>query len=181
MRLLWMLLLLLAGLIGGFELAQFVPRGGSTTTITVFNDWRLVCPPPGPQGCELNQNLIDGRSGQAVARILVSGSSPHRVTLLLPYNLALDAGAAIAADGGTPEVLPYESCQGEGCIARATLDAAREDNMRSGGQGRIGALDLAGKPVVLPFSLRGFADGVDALERAEARRTQWWARLIPAF
>jgi invasion protein IalB len=67
---------------------------------------------------------------------------------------------------------PYETCTNVGCIAFVTVDADTLKSLRAstGGQITVAAPNNT-QPVNIPFSLKGFSEAFNVLEREHARRT----------
>jgi invasion protein IalB len=170
------LLLLAAG--GAIALAGERLLGGGIAPgelrIRTFMDWRVVCPAITPQtpDCALTTEVQRDTGGVLLTVSMTDPTPGQNLTLTVPHGVMLESGLGFSIGTEPVRVRPYETCTVAGCIALVTVDA---DTLKSlvgnmGGQVAVAAPNNP-QPINIPFSLRGFAEGFDELERARARRT----------
>jgi invasion protein IalB len=173
------LLLLAAGGAAGFAAAKLIRTDDNSTVITVYQDWRLVCPPAGQQACQADQDVVDGRTGSELARLVIAGSSGARVvTITLPHNLLIPPGIALRVGNAPAQDFPYDLCDRVGCIVPIRVDAHGEANLRHALRGSITVVNAENKTAAILFSLRGLDSALDALDRVTSARTSWWQKIL---
>ena len=163
-------------------LGQGLLGGGSPneTRVTTFSDWRLVCPPvtPATPNCALTTEVMRDTGGTFLTLSMTDPKPGSTLSLTVPHGVMLEPGIAFTVGNEPARVRPYETCTNVGCIALVTVDAdllkALEANMN--GQVSVAAPNNP-QPLAIPFSLKGFAEGYGALERASARRTGFFSFL----
>lgn len=142
--------------------------------ITTFQDWRVICPPvtPTTPNCALTSDVMRDTGGVLLTLSLVDPAAGSQLSLTLPHGVLLDPGLGFTIGNEPTRVRPYETCTNQGCIAIVTMDADTLKSFSSNMEGRVAvAAPNNPQPVVIPFSLKGFADGYGALQRAKARRS----------
>ena len=173
------LLLLAAGAAAGFAAAKLLRGDDNSTIITVYEDWRLVCPPTGQQSCHADQDVVDGHTGAALARLVIASSSGARsVTITLPHNLLIPPGIALKVGNAPAQVFPYDLCDRVGCIVPISVDANGEAKLRNAQRGTITVVNAENKSATIQFSLRGLSNALDAMDRATHARTSWWKKVL---
>jgi invasion protein IalB len=151
--------------------------------ITTFQDWRVICPPlsPATPNCALTSDVMRDTGGVLLTLSLVDPAPGSELSLTLPHGVLLDPGLGFTIGNEPTRVRPYETCTNQGCIAVVTMDADTLKSFNANMEGRIAvAIPNNPQPVVIPFSLKGFADGYGALQRAKARRTGLFSFLTRA-
>ena len=172
--------LLIVGLIVGWFGHKSLAAPPDVPTVSVFQDWRVACPESSRQDgtCEIQQDVLDSKTRSELARLAIfklNGANTLIVTV--PFNVLLDPGIGLGLGNDKPRVYPFETCNGVGCIVRIPLDDDLAKAIGAAPQARILLAGLDGKPVGLPFSLKGYQDALDAYSSAEAKRHSWWRRL----
>lgn len=158
---------------------QPVPVAADPSATTAsFGDWLLRCVKAGDganakRSCEVVQSIVAEGQQAPLAQLAigrVQPGNPLRLTLVLPHNVSLTAAPRLSSSEGDkqPTELGWQRCLPMGCFADA---AARDEVLakwRAAGEGRgqIVFADGAGRPVTLPFSLRGLAQALDALSKS---------------
>ena len=151
-----------------------VPVDPAQTTAT-YGDWVLRCVRHGESGrvraCELMQSVVLQGQQQPVAQIAIGNAEkgePMRLTVVVPAAISLAKGAQITTEAGGTALhqLTWRRCLPGGCFADVVLNAETLKSLRA----RIEPLhlsfkDAADRDVVLPFSLRGLSQALDALSK----------------
>jgi invasion protein IalB len=172
--------LLLIGLAAGWFAHKAVNGAPDIAMISVYDDWRLACPPTTqPDGtCEMQQDVLDAKTHNELARLSIFRlKGDNTLIVTVPFNVLLEPGLALGFGNDKPLVYPYETCNGVGCIARLKFDDTLRAALSKTTQARVLFAGLDGKPVGLPFSVKGFNAAAAAFDSAEARRHSWWRRL----
>jgi len=172
--------LLLIGLAAGWFGHKAINGQADVATVALYQDWRLACPPTSLQdgSCEMQQDVLDAKTRNELARLSIFRLKDENMLIItVPFNVLLEPGLALGFGNDKPTVYQYETCNGVGCIARIKLDDALRKSLGSTTQARVLFAGLDGKPVGLPFSVKGFNDAAAAFDTAEARRHSWWRRL----
>ena len=177
-------LLLVAG--GVITLLGERALGGQATNevrITTFQDWRVICPAvsPATPNCALTSDVLRDTGGVLLTLSVVDPTPGSQLSLTLPHGVLLDPGLGFTIGNEPTRVRPYETCTNQGCIAVVTMDGDTLKSLNGSMEGRIAvAVPNNPQPVVIPFSLKGFADGYGALQRAKARRSGLFSFLTRA-
>jgi invasion protein IalB len=167
--------LLLVGAAAGFAADRiFGGQPANELRLRTFGDWRVTCPAPSakPPNCTLTQD-VRRDTGEMLLSLTVADPSPGKpLSITVPSGVLLDSGLGITVGKQAMKVRPYETCSNAGCFAFLALDAdtLKELQTNTGGQVTI-AVPGNDKPIALPFSLRGFADGFADLAQVHAERT----------
>lgn len=174
--------LFVVGLIAGWfgHGAWASPPDVPTQTLRVYEDWRLACPNTidDKASCELREDVLDEKSRTELAQLVMFRlKGENQLYITVPFNVLLEPGIAIAFGKDKPKLYPFATCNNVGCVVRIKMDEALMNGLRGTQEARILFAGLDGKPVGLPFSLKGFIAGSDAFASAEANRRSWWRRL----
>ena len=172
--------LLVVGLIAGWFGHKAMSAPPDVPTVAVYQDWRVACPQSTDKDatCEVQQDVLDDKSHTELARMTIFRlKDANTLVVTVPFNVLLDPGIALGLGNDKPLVYPFETCNGVGCVVRIPFDETLAKSIAAAPQARILFAGLDGKPVGLPFSLKGFAEANNAFNSAEARRRSWWRRL----
>jgi invasion protein IalB len=172
--------LLIVGLVVGWFGHKALAAPPDVPTVSVYQDWRVACPEMSKQDgtCEIQQDVLDSKTRSQLARLAIfklNGANTLIVTV--PFNVLLDPGIGLGLGNDKPRLYQFETCNGVGCLVRIPLDDNLAKAIGAAPQARILLAGLDGKPVGLPFSLKGYQDAMDAYSNAEAKRHSWWRRL----
>lgn len=142
---------------------------GQTLISTTFGDWVVKCVQrENGLPCEMSQRLVDGKTGLALTRFSIAWSpseDKHALQITVPLGVWLEAGAAMGVGDLKIEGIQYSRCLPSGCMIEALLENPMLSALRSGEEGQLIIFDRMRKPIVLPFSLRGFAEAEARLRR----------------
>jgi invasion protein IalB len=141
---------------------------GATTA--TFGDWVLRCQgAAAARVCEVALTVqIQGQ--QAPIAQFAIGRAPDktlRATVVLPTNIQLPSIVRIAGDAKDKTLeLNWTRCLPGGCFASAPFPDDVMQSWRTGGEPRkLTFVSAAGQGVVLPISLRGLPQAIDALPK----------------
>ncbi|HVJ50922.1 MAG TPA: invasion associated locus B family protein [Aliidongia sp.] len=150
---------------------------GPRFTVQTFGGWTYRCREPYVDGkpdraqCELAQDVFVTKDDKPVPVMAIAfGRDPdlkgHVVTVRVPLGVRLKPGLSVAADGGTPFVLPFDFCGERGCwVSNAAGDALLQA-LKPGKTGRVKLTLVNGRDLTIEFSLTGLAAAVAALDSA---------------
>jgi len=170
-------LLLIAG--GIITLAGERLLGGgqapNETRITQFQDqdWRVTCQSANTatQNCALTEQ-VPGNAGVILTLSITDTKPESSLSLMVPHGVMLQPGLGFTIGNEPTRVRPYETCTNVGCFALVTVDADTLKSLKSNMGGVVAVVAPNNpQPVSIPFSLKGFSDGYNELQRALARRT----------
>jgi invasion protein IalB len=158
--------------------APTVSADPASTTAT-FGDWIMRCQRLGANAqvgrfCEVAQVLAVQGQTAPIAEIAVGRvdrNSKMRLTIALPPNILISAAprADLGATDDEGIALAWRRCTRGSCFADAELNDAAVNRWRSqSGPGRLQFTNAAGQALILPFSLRGFSQALDAYARDES-------------
>jgi invasion protein IalB len=174
------LLLVAGGVIALLGQSALSGPAANEVRITTFQDWRVICPPlsPATPNCALTSDVLRDTGGVLLTLSLVDPAPGSQLSLTVPHGVMLDPGLGFTIAEEPTRVRPYETCTNQGCIAVVTVDADTLKSLNSNMGGRI-AVAVPNNPqaVVIPFSLKGFAEGYSALQGAKARRSGFFSFL----
>jgi invasion protein IalB len=176
--------------VGG--LAGWIGRGvlagpDDVPTMSVYQDWRLLCPATKAKdvSCEMSQDVIDTKSHQQIARLVLlqqkaSDKDAKKSTVLavtVPLGVLLEPGIGLKIGDAQVQVFQYKTCTEEGCLTVIPVDKAMEKQIATAQDAGIAVAGRDGKAVELPFSTKGFADARRAFLNNDEKRASWWWRL----
>jgi invasion protein IalB len=175
-------ILLVVGLVAGWILHRAIFSPPDVPTLLVYDDWRFACPRSTEKNasCTLTEDVLEAKSHSEIAQLGVSRvKGGNQLTVILPYNVLLEPGIGLSfGEKDKPAIYQYEVCDGGGCIVRIPLDDKLVKRLTAPkAEPRILFAGMDGKPVGLPFSVKGFRTAFNAYLSAEARRHSWFRRL----
>ena len=153
-----------------------VPAGSPVQTTATYGDWVLRCARTGeggtgPQTCEVVQTLVLQGQQQPIAQVAVGSvdkTSPLRLTVVVPTAISFSKSATIVGAAGTADLfdLVWRRCLPSGCFADIVLtpDALKAMRARSEPANLV-FRDAGERDITLPFSMRGFAQSLDAMSK----------------
>ncbi len=179
------ILLALAQLAAGASFAEDkkpVPVGSQPeTTTATYGAWTLQCErrkdvANGQKICEIEESVVPQNQQNPIARIGIgypvgAERAQLRVTAILPPNIYIPTMPVIKAKDDDPGVkLVWRRCFAGGCFADATLTPAAIKIWRSteADTGRVAFTEAVGRNLAIQFSLRGFAQALDALNKVKS-------------
>lgn len=151
------------------------------TTTATFGAWTLQCErradvANGQKICEIAESVVPQNQQNAIARISVAhplgaDKKQLRITAIFPANIYIPVAPGIKAKDGDPGIpLVWKRCFPGGCFADGTMsgEALRTWRAIEADTGRLTFTEAAGRNLAIQFSLRGFAQALDALEKAKS-------------
>jgi invasion protein IalB len=149
------------------------------STTATFGDWVMRCRKLGANAqaghfCEVAQILAVQGQTAPVAEIAVGRLDPNSamwLTIALPPNILISvaprADLGAKDDGGI--TLAWRRCTPGRCLADVELNDAAINRWRSqSGPGRLQFTNAGGQALILPFSLLGFSQALDAYAKEGA-------------
>jgi invasion protein IalB len=147
----------------GSALAQGEVRG-------THGDWQVRCDtPPGArlEQCALIQNVTaeDQQDvGLSVIVLKTADGKARILRVLAPLGVLLPSGLGLKIDTADVGRAGFVRCLPNGCIAEVILEDALISQMKTGGQATFIVFRTPEEGVGIPISLKGFAEGFDALK-----------------
>lgn len=146
-------------------------------TTASFGDWTLRCErrrdgSTPAKLCELSQAVQRAGDSAPLAQVAIgrlSPSEPLRLTLVLPFNVALTAAPKVSSE--TKDAFPvqqtaWQRCVPGGCLASVTMSDDIVKKVKAAGEAaRMEYRDAGEREVTVGFSLRGLPEALDALSR----------------
>jgi invasion protein IalB len=161
--------LIVAAVLGalGPSMAQEAPAlpGGASSLQETYQDWLVACVvADAGKRCAMSQQQSQ-QNGQRVLAIELVPGPEGRVNgaLVLPFGVALEAGATLQIDDQAPWAPGrFSTCLPVGCILPVSFDDASVQSLRRGNALNVN-LSLIGssEPVTLSISLKGFSVALD--------------------
>ena len=173
--------LIVACLVVGWLAHGLVVQPADAPVVTGFDSWRLICPKRAQAGqaCELDQNVVDYKSGATMVRFAISGNEAMpTVDISVPFNVLLPAGLGLRLNDEPMKAYPYRTCNATGCIATITADSKLYRAVVGAKRIRVFFANLNGKAVGYELSLNSFGKAVSAMKDAEAKRHSWLRRVL---
>ena len=173
---------LVAGLVIGWAAHGVAGYSKNAETITTSQDWRTACPAAATatkdQTCEIVQDILDSKTHNEIARIAIANDNGKRVLgITLPLGVALEPGIGLTFGKDPVKVIPYRTCNTQGCIAEVPLDDKLQASLDAGVDGRVLFDGLDQKPVGIPLSLKGLKDAQSVYRDNEAKRSSVFWRM----
>jgi invasion protein IalB len=151
------------------------------TTTATYGAWTLQCQrradvANGQKICEIAESVVPQNQQNPIARIGIGrppgpNKAQLRITAILPPNVYIPTAPTIKAkddDRGIP--LVWQRCFAGGCFADAVMTAEEVRVWRAieADTGRLTFTGGSGRILAIQFSLRGFSQAMDALDRARS-------------
>lgn len=154
--------------VAGFLGAQSVPGLLPGSDKDAYGDWAVRCVErKGLVPCDIVQSVNDTKSKQTIMQVSYSyepSKDQYAAQIRLPLGFLLPAGVLIRLDG-KKDITNYQvtRCEAEGCFIEKLSKSAELGPFRNAEQGMVVVMGKDGKPVALPFSLKGFGDALDSM------------------
>ena len=157
------------------------PVSSPVQTTATYGDWVLRCAQTGeggtgPQTCEIVQTLVLQGQQQPIAQVAIGSvdkTSALRLTVVVPTAISFSKAAYIIGAAGTANLfdLTWRRCLPSGCFADIALTPDALKMMRARTEpANLVFRDAGERDITLPFSLRGFAQSLDALGKETAAK-----------
>ncbi len=146
------------------------------STAAIFGDWTLRCSYVENAGqrmklCEVIQSLtLQGQTNPflQIAMGRISPKEPTKLTVVVPNNISFPSTVRFSIDDKDPSPidLAWRRCLPGGCYADAEFKDDQIGRWRQQSEkGQLQFDDGAGRKITLPFSFRGLAQSIDALNK----------------
>lgn len=143
---------------------------GATSLQEAYEDWVVSCGlSEAGKHCTLSQQQTQQNGQRVLAIELAVEGDTVSGSLVLPFGLALAAGAGVQVDEQEQTTVPFGTCLPAGCLVRLSLSEEQVAAMRRGSQLKVRVRpDGSSETAVLTISLKGFSVALDRT-RALAR------------
>lgn len=147
------------------------------TTTASFGAWTLRCQTAKDQKvCEIDEAVAPQNQQTTIARIglahpLGADKAQLRITVAVPPVIFIPTAPSIKAKPDEPGVaLVWKQCFGGGCFAEAIMTPAEIKVWRAveADTGRIMFSATPTRNLAVQFSMRGFAQALDALDKVKS-------------
>jgi invasion protein IalB len=158
----------------GSDAAKAAPKALEQPASAVtgrFGDWAFVCSESTdkakPAPCRLVQKLIDKNSKKTVFSLTVRYGPRGNLVLGMrtPLGAALAKGVEVLVGGQPIQRAAFTTCKPGGCQALLILTNDLQQEMRKAAQAGVTVYALNGEAVQATFSLKGFSEGLGALDK----------------
>jgi invasion protein IalB len=109
--------------------------------------------------CLTHHERLDGNTGMVLVSAAirqVEGQDKEALMVMVPLGMALPPGVQVKVDDKEPVKLAFTLCHAAGCTAEGEASKAVIDQMKTGKQVVVAAINLAGKAIGFPVPLTGF-------------------------
>ncbi len=109
--------------------------------------------------CLTHHERLDGNTGMVLVSAAirhVEGQDKEALMVMVPLGMALPPGVQVKVDDKEPIKLQFTLCHAAGCTAEGEATKAVLDEMKTGKQLVVAAINLAGKAIGFPVPLTGF-------------------------
>jgi invasion protein IalB len=128
--------------------------------------------------CLTHHERLDGNTGMVLVSAAirqVEGQDKEALMVMVPLGMALPPGVQVKVDEKEPVKLQVTLCHAAGCTAEGEATKVVIDQMKTGKQVVVAAINLAGKAIGFPVPLTGFGTAyagppVDNEKYKEARK-----------
>lgn len=141
-----------------------------------FGQWVLICgevkDEAGKEPCSLVQALVEHESKKLVFRLTVAYGPKGNLVLRIdsPNGVALQKGLEFSPDATKIYRLPFETCLPQGCSALILMQDDLKHDLQKSQKATITVYALNGQAVQAVTELKGFADGLVALDKRRGVR-----------
>ncbi len=135
----------------------------------VHGDWQIRCDtPPGAKGeqCALMQSVMSEERPNVGLTIIIlrpAGTNLHLMRVLAPPGVLLPEALGLKIDDVNVGRAGYVRCLPNGCVAEVTMEDDLIRKMREGHTATFIIFLTPEEGIGFPVSLKGFAEGFDAL------------------
>jgi invasion protein IalB len=136
----------------------------------VYQDWHIQCDtPPGAPGeqCALVQDVIAEDRPNVEMRAAIVKTNNGQTTIfrmVTPLGTLLTAGLGLKIDGRNIGSAGFVRCLPSGCYVELIMDDSLIGQFSQGEQALFIIFQSPEEGIGVPFSLAGFAEGLNALE-----------------
>jgi invasion protein IalB len=109
--------------------------------------------------CLTHHERLDGNTGMVLVSAAirqVEGQDKEALMVMVPLGMALPPGVQVKVDEKDPVKLQFTLCHAAGCTAEGEATKAVIEQMKTGKQVVVAAINLAGKAIGFPVPLTGF-------------------------
>jgi invasion protein IalB len=152
---------------------QSMLTGRSTNEVSIkrYQDWRVVCSPANDKGegggCRLEATIARQDGGTLLSLAIDNTEPGSQMSIVVPHGVLLERGLGFSVGDGSLKVFPYETCVPQGCVVLVGLDSETLKAMRSAQAGQVVLVPGNGQALPIPFSLKGFNEGLEGLDDAK--------------
>lgn len=138
-----------------------------------YGQWALLCGEPKEKElrprCSLVQALVEKSSNQLVFRVVVTYGPKGKLILKIdgPTGIALQRGLEFALGEAKLYRMPFHTCVPKGCSALLVIEDDLKQDLLNAEKGTLTVYALDGRPLRALAELKGFADGLAALDKAQ--------------
>jgi invasion protein IalB len=176
-----LLAVLVVGGVGGWIGRGVLAGPADVPTVRVYQDWRLFCPALKDKdgNCELTQDVIDEKSQQRLARLIMGRDKDKGMVLAVtvPLQVLLEPGIGLKIGDDQLRTFQYKTCTEQGCLSVIPVNDEIEAGLAKAQQAGVAVTVPEGKAVELPFAMKGYRDAYEAFLSNEAKRKSWWRRI----
>lgn len=165
--------------------AAACPAQANGAEIHCIGDWAVRCfTNQGTTRCDMFE-AVDDRSGQPVASMSITNipsANKRAIQVLVPLGVSIQKGMQIVTDSYTTPVMPYRSCDRNGCYVAMLIEDPVLAKLGSAGPNaeiRIVA-DATARTVNANFSLKGFSQALDLMTQLSKAKAGAAAPAKPA-
>jgi invasion protein IalB len=140
-----------------------------------FGQWGLVCTQPKNKDekptCSLVQALVERESNKLVFRVAVGYGPKGNLVLRIdsPTGVALQKGLEFSPGEVKVYRMPFQTCIPRGCSAVLVMEDDLKQDLQKSEKGTITVYALSGQAVRALAELKGFGDGLAALDKRRAK------------
>ncbi len=109
--------------------------------------------------CLTHHERLDGNTGMVLVSAAirqVEGQDKEALMVRVPLGMALPPGVQVQVDEKEPVKLQFTLCHAAGCTAEGEASKVVIEQMKTGKQVVVAAINLAGKAIGFPVPLTGF-------------------------
>ena len=134
-----------------------------------FGDWVFECRAvtAGKSLCFLTQTVLAQKGNRRLLKLSLGHNvekKENELAALVPLGIHIPSGVSGTIGQDKPFALVVQTCNRQGCVATAKVDAALLKSIQAGEKLAINfSTRKEGKPIVVEATLKGLADGVKAI------------------
>ena len=140
-----------------------------------YGQWALLCGEPKTEDkkprCSLVQALVEKSSNRLVFRLVVTYGPKGKLILKIgaPTGIALQKGLELATGEAKLYRMPFHTCVPKGCSALLIVEDDLKQDLLEAEKGTLTVYALDGQAVRALAELKGFAEGLLALDKTQPK------------
>jgi invasion protein IalB len=150
---------------------QPAPTAPVHTDTTVYDSWTVTCQETGPgktgKSCSAVLRAREQKSNKVVLLWIIAFSPEGKMMtdVRIPSGVLIQKGLELAIGEGKAHVIPFVSCDPQGCEAATPFDDAMIREGNGAAEAKVTVYAKNGQQVSFPLGIKGFDKAISALRK----------------